>query len=211
MSHPNIVRYYQSWIEPLMSGCTNDLWESDEIESPCLYIAMEYCPGCLGSFLDDFSNHYNREQALMIFRQIVQALAHIHENNIIHRDLSRSNIFLDKDGNVKVGDFGLAKELDDDGHALSSTSDGTNRAPEYAYGEVDAKADIYSLGMILVELLYPFATAFERTKVLGDLKTGVYPTEWEVQHKRVIGRLISESPLARPTAAEILMDGNFVG
>lgn len=45
----------------------------------------------------------------MIFRQIVQVLAHIHEMIIIHRDLSRSNIFLDEDGNVKVGDFGLDK------------------------------------------------------------------------------------------------------
>lgn len=167
MSHPNIVRYYQSWIEPLVSGCTNDFWELDEIESPCLYIVIEYCYGRLSSFLDDFINHYSRELTLLIFRQVVQALAHIHEKNIIHRDLSRSNIFLDENGNAKVGDFGSAKELDDEGHAVVSTSDGMNRAPEYVYGEVDAKADIYRLGVILAELLYPFATGFERIQVLG--------------------------------------------
>ena len=89
-----------------------------------------------------------------IGRQVALALAHAHARGILHRDIKPSNLLLDTDGVVWVSDFGLAK-VDDD--ALTRTGDilGTLRymAPERFRGLGDARADLYSLGLTLYELL----------------------------------------------------------
>ena len=89
-----------------------------------------------------------------IGRQVASALAYAHARGILHRDIKPSNLLLDTDGVVWVSDFGLAK-VDDD--ALTKTGDilGTLRymAPERFRGRGDARADVYSLGLTLFELL----------------------------------------------------------
>ncbi len=89
-----------------------------------------------------------------IGRQVAAALAHAHARGILHRDIKPSNLLLDTEGVAWVSDFGLAK-LDDEG--LTRTGDvlGTLRymAPERLRGQGDARADVYSLGLTLYELL----------------------------------------------------------
>ena len=89
-----------------------------------------------------------------IGRQVAAALAHAHARGILHRDIKPSNLLLDTEGVVWVSDFGLAKVDDDD---LTRTGDilGTLRymAPERFRGQGDARADLYSLGLTLYELL----------------------------------------------------------
>src|SRR5262249_37460518 len=88
-------------------------------------------------------------------RQVASALAHAHARGILHRDIKPSNLLLDTEGVVWVSDFGLAS-VDDDA-ALTRTGDvlGTVRymAPERFRGQGNARADIYSLGLTLYELL----------------------------------------------------------
>ncbi|KAI8609779.1 kinase-like domain-containing protein [Chytriomyces sp. MP71] len=113
----------------------------------------------------------NRNTNLLIFKQIVEGLLHIHEQQVVHRDIKPDNIFIQENMHVLVGDFGLAKSLT--GHALTlyhprplddsvlesdqaaSTDEGTYfyMAPELIDRQVyTAKSDIYSLGIILLEL-----------------------------------------------------------
>jgi serine/threonine protein kinase len=130
-------------------------------------------------------------QAVAIFHQLATALAALHKHNIAHRDLKPANIFFGLDGTVRVGDFGLAKFMSSsdgtlaiketvtdspkDTSSLHTRSIGT---PSYASPEQLAdptygvQTDIYSLGMILAELLCPVNTQMERANLFQDLRHG---------------------------------------
>jgi outer membrane protein assembly factor BamB/predicted Ser/Thr protein kinase len=116
------------------------------------------------------------KEALDIIRQVAEALQHAHENGIIHRDIKPGNILLDKSGNVKVTDFGLAKEVDRDQMHLTVTGQvmGTPRymSPEQASGntaQADQRSDIFSLGATLYEMLTGKPT-FESDNVIEILR-----------------------------------------
>lgn len=98
MSHPNIVQYKESFADQAY-----------------MVIVMEYCEdGELGFHIDKFRNEgvvIPEKVVLNWFLQIVMAVHYLHENNILHRDLKTSNIFLTGNGNIKIGDFGIAKVL----------------------------------------------------------------------------------------------------
>ena len=97
----------------------------------------------------------NWNEALHFSRQIAKALSHAHERGIIHRDIKPQNIMLLRDGTIKVGDFGIAalenEIYEDTGQAIGSIH---YIAPEQARGECpDARSDIYSLGIVMYEML----------------------------------------------------------
>ena len=77
-------------------------------------IQMEYCTeNTLRSFLDHKDYKVNRKVIFHLFKQLVDGLAHIHEESLIHRDIKPDNIFIDKARmSLKIGDFGLAKQND---------------------------------------------------------------------------------------------------
>ncbi len=97
------------------------------------------------------------QEVASIGRQVCSALQHAHNQGIIHRDLKPGNLFLDPDANVKLGDFGIARDT----HAADLTSQGLTvgthayMSPEQITGasSISAKADLYSLGCVLFELL----------------------------------------------------------
>jgi serine/threonine protein kinase len=146
--------------------------------------------------------------------QLCRALAYIHGHGLVHRDLKPSNIMVDQDRNVRLMDFGLAKFLADDGGlSVSGRMVGTFRymAPEQILGEpLDARADLYSLGVILYELLSGRPPFDARTpydlwqKVLeSDAPTvqQVNPAA-DLQLSRVAQRLLRKEPEARYQTAE---------
>ncbi|MHC4643447.1 MAG: serine/threonine-protein kinase [Planctomycetota bacterium] len=101
------------------------------------------------------------DEALVIVPQVCEALHYAHKKGIVHRDIKPENILLDKDGNIKIADFGLAKLLDRPSTAHTLTAAGHKMgtphymAPEQIEGahEVDHRADIYSLGVVFYEML----------------------------------------------------------
>ena len=108
---------------------------------------------------------FSEKEVLRIGRDIGTALVLCHSNGIHHRDIKPENILVNKKGNYKLGDFGISRLLDASPMAMASTGRGTPEyaAPEQFNGRHDTRSDIYSLGLVLYELLnrnkLPFATS----------------------------------------------------
>ncbi|MFS7924534.1 putative transferase, protein kinase PEK-GCN2 family [Helianthus anomalus] len=139
LQHQHVVRYYQAWFETGDAGFYDDAtWGSrtaasssysyidhtstdvigqDNKVGTYLYIQMEYCPRTLRQMFESYS-HFDKKDAWHLFRQIVEGLAHIHSQGIIHRDLTPNNIFFDARSDIKIGDFGLGKLLYFEYHML---------------------------------------------------------------------------------------------
>lgn len=107
------------------------------------------------------SDRFTPEQALAIVPPVCEALQYAHDHGVVHRDIKPENLLLDKDGRVKVADFGIAKMLHADGADVTAGLAETQPAgtPQYSAPEqrtdrrTDHRADIYSLGVVLYELL----------------------------------------------------------
>lgn len=138
LSHPNIVSVY-------------DISRSADVE----YIVMELIDGInLKQYLSK-KDVLSWKEALHFAIQIARALSHAHSKGIIHRDIKPHNIMLCRDGSVKVADFGIAR-LGDKQNTLTQEALGSVHyiSPEQAKGEpVDARADIYSVGVVMYEML----------------------------------------------------------
>ena len=222
---------------------SNSAYDSDDDQRICdyrpdkielmLYISTEYCNETLRDFLD-YQKKIDSKTLWDIFRQILYGLKFIHKHGIIHRDLKPTNIFLNANGNVKIGDFGLAtfdlskKYNRTECHCGNNACDNNNNynnntvgvgtflyaSPEVCDTDVntannyDYKVDMYSLGIICFELWYPFTTQMERQKVIHSLKESLqFPEGFVDSHPRqsqIIKELLTKNPKKRPSAAKLL-------
>jgi serine/threonine protein kinase len=132
------------------------------------WLAMEHVPG--GNLAMRMGQPVPREQALSLLRQAAEALAQLHRIGLVHRDVKPANFLLREDGNLVLGDFGLAVETGAlDEHRGTGALYGTPRyvAPEQLQGApAHSAADVYSLGVLFFELLcgrppFPGATLEE--------------------------------------------------
>ncbi len=119
------------------------------------FIVFEYIDG---ENLKELSNRgpLDAREAIRLSLQVARALSFAHERGLVHRDVKPQNVLLNEDGQAKVTDFGIARSLDVHGVTQTGTVLGTSDyiAPEQARGQkVDPKTDIYSLGVVLYELL----------------------------------------------------------
>ncbi|MFP4083103.1 MAG: protein kinase domain-containing protein [Candidatus Aminicenantes bacterium] len=120
------------------------------------YITMEYVPGeDLKSFIRR-AGPLNAGKTLFIAKQVCEGLAEAHRLGVIHRDLKPQNIMIDKQGNTRIMDFGIARSVESKGITGAGMMMGTPEymSPEQVEGkEVDKRSDIYSLGIILYEMV----------------------------------------------------------
>jgi serine/threonine protein kinase/Flp pilus assembly protein TadD len=143
LEHPNIARLYDAGVDA--EGLP--------------YLSMEYVKGQpLLGWCD--AQALRVAARLSLFLQVIDAVKYAHEKHVIHRDLKPSNIFVTESGQVRLLDFGVAKLLQEDGDQTQiSRIYGQALTPDYASPEllsgaaVDARSDLYSLGMVLYELL----------------------------------------------------------
>lgn len=139
LSHPNIVKVY-------------DVSFGDRIQ----YIVMEYIDGITLKQYIEQQGEIKWREALYFTVQILRALQHAHEKSIIHRDIKPQNIMLLEDGTIKVTDFGIARFSQAETQTMTDKAIGSVHyiAPEQARGGyINDKADIYSVGVMLYEML----------------------------------------------------------
>jgi serine/threonine protein kinase/Tfp pilus assembly protein PilF len=121
-----------------------------------LFIIMEYIPGeDLKSFIHR-SGQLTAGKALFLARQVCEGLGEAHRMGIVHRDLKPQNIMIDRDGNAKIMDFGIARSFQEEGLTRAGYAVGTPTymAPEQVDGKgADEQTDIYSLGVVLYEMV----------------------------------------------------------
>ncbi len=193
LSHPNIIRYFGG-------GRYADR----------LFFAMELVSGgTVKELLEKFQTLSWREVA-SIGRQVCSALQHAHNHGIIHRDLKPGNLYLDQAGNIKLGDFGIARDT----HSADLTHQGLTvgthayMSPEQIVGDenISGKADLYSLGCVLFELVTGhkpfagtnFAVLFEQHLHKPPPQANHFVAECPPRLSGAIEQLMAKRPEDRP-------------
>ncbi|XP_003692497.1 eukaryotic translation initiation factor 2-alpha kinase 1-like [Apis florea] len=177
-----------------------------------LYIQMALCEKTLQQWLDERIETTPQTIIIAILTQIIYGLDYIHSRRIVHHDIKPSNIFISTSGQLQIqlGDFGLACPLQKENHH-SILGTHMYAAPEQLQGKCDPKSDIYSLGIVLLELLVHTRTSMERIEIINNLKKGQIPTSLTATYPKwayIVSQLVQEDPEKRPSTNQLLQDLN---
>ncbi|KAG9024096.1 Cell cycle serine/threonine-protein kinase cdc5/MSD2 [Tulasnella sp. JGI-2019a] len=199
LEHPNIVGFEE---------CFED--------EQNVYMTLELCPN--GSMMDMLRRRrrFTEPEARLYMVQIIGACHYMHSNQVIHRDLKLGNLFLDRDMNIKVGDFGLAALIETPGERKKTICGTPNYiAPEVLFDTANGhsfEVDTWSMGVILYTLVVgkpPFQTR-EVKEIYQRIRDNMYefpttadrPLSEEVMH--LIEQILTHDPEQRPKLYDIL-------
>ena len=195
LNHPHIVTIYEF-------GQSQDLF----------YLVMEYVEGTTLRHLIQ-SKELNPPEAIALVPEICDALQFAHDQGIVHRDIKPENILVDRQGHARIADFGLAKLLDHSSEARNLTRTGQvmgtphYMAPEQVEQpwEVDHRADIYSLGVVLYEMLTGHLP-------MGKFEVPSQQIKVDVRLDEVVLRALEKSPDQRyQLASQVATDVKSLG
>ncbi|KAK7925818.1 hypothetical protein WMY93_008128 [Mugilogobius chulae] len=187
-----------------------------------LWIMIEFCPGgAVDANMLELDRGLTEPQIKVVCRQMLEALLYLHSMKIIHRDLKAGNILLMLDGDIKLADFGVsAKNTKTLQRRDSFIGTPYWMAPEVVMCETmkdspyDYKADIWSLGITLIELaqiepphheLNPMRVLLKIAK--SEPPTLDYPHKWSPEFNDFLRKCLDKNPETRPTAAHLLESG----
>jgi serine/threonine-protein kinase len=200
LNHPNIVAVYD--------------WGEHE---DTYFIVMEYIEGQTVAELIAGEGHLTPEEAVDVATEVAGALGFAHRNGTVHRDVKPGNIMINQNGQVKVADFGIARAFGGNDDELTQTGSVMGTAsyfsPEQAQGKpVDPRSDLYSLGVVLFEMLVgeppfvghsPVAIAYKHVQEQPPrvlTRNPAVPAELDA----MVERLMRKNPAERYPAAEEL-------
>lgn len=198
LSHPNIVNIYDVGVSAGEH-----------------YIVMEYVPGTTLKEFIQKQGHLEPDEALAITREIAEALAHAHANGLVHCDIKPHNILMLDGAHAKVADFGIARAVTESTMTYSGNVIGSVHyfSPEQAKGTViTPKSDVYSLGVVLYEMLtgeLPFTgenPVSIAMKHLQDEPTPVRRIDPAIPPvvEALVARMMAKDPALRPESAELV-------
>lgn len=218
-----------------INSCSDDSKGSEEPEKPLfrrtLFMQMEFVDSLTLREAIDQGIESDRE-IWRISRQILSGMAYFTSLNVIHRDLKPSNIFLDVQGDVRIGDFGLAvnqngSEIDGTCGTVPVSSDLTSNVGTALYIAPEAlearhlrvrhleKIDIYSFGIVLFEMFHKMKTVHERIQIIKDLRSPEvkFPSDWQDEPEgtktRIIKWCLNHTAELRPSPTELLKSSLF--
>ncbi|XP_074866052.1 serine/threonine-protein kinase 10 isoform X1 [Carettochelys insculpta] len=184
-----------------------------------LWIMIEFCPGgAVDAVMLELDRGLTEPQIQVICRQMLEALVYLHSKKIIHRDLKAGNVLLTQDGDIKLADFGVsAKNMKTLQRRDSFIGTPYWMAPEVVMCETmkdtpyDYKADIWSLGITLIEMaqiepphheLNPMRVLLKIAK--SDPPTLNCPSKWSPEFRDFLKTALDKNPETRPSAAQLL-------
>lgn len=246
LKHPNVVRYHESWIsgpskdtyQPFLINPnlapdsttshredSSSLTISQEEQKTFICIKMELCHGDLRKWIGQRSTQHDRNLDIAkicnIATQFLTGLDYIHSKKIIHRDLKPDNIFVNEENTdiqIKIGDFGLARNLTDDPSYAY-----TNEVGQYEYqspemsdttvGKISHKSDIYTSALILLELLFVIDSRCKREEIFRQIKLQKckFPPQFIKMYPKpytLLRKMSSRNPAARISGKECIRTVN---
>jgi serine/threonine protein kinase/tetratricopeptide (TPR) repeat protein len=187
-------------------------------EGKTLYITMEYVRGEDLKSLVHRTGRLTAGKAVLIARQVAEGLGQAHKLGVVHRDLKPGNVMIDKDGNAKIMDFGIARSLYGGGVTAEGAIIGTPEymSPEQVEGkEVDQRSDIYSLGIILYEMVTgrrpfegdtPFSVAYKHRHEAPEEPRKFNPQLSDALNRLILRCMEKDREARYQTAQELLAD-----
>ncbi|KAF6024037.1 hypothetical protein EB796_017643 [Bugula neritina] len=202
LKHPHIVAYHDSFF-------------ADADDLSFMHIVQDYCDG---GTLDDkiismrkTQNYFKEHTIMEWFIQIAMAVQYIHSHKILHRDLKAQNVFMTKSDGVKLGDFGIAKVLDNTlDAAVTCVGTPCYLSPELCQDiPYSSKSDIWALGCLLFELC-ALKPAFDGNNLISlfykitKAEYASLPDQFSEEIKRLIAAILIKEADVRPSASAIL-------